>query len=201
MINTTFGEWTVIKRNEERSTPRKKYYECVCSCGTVRAVADYSLKSGKSTNCGCKRNRKHGMTKTPFYNIYRGIIQRCNYPKHNRYDYYGGRGIKCEWKSFEEFKKDMYDSYLEHIELYGSKETSIERIDSDGNYNAVNCVWATNTEQANNKSNNVIYPFRGELKTLAEICRETEMPYSVVHDRINRYKWTLEKALCTPVKK
>lgn len=29
--------------------------------------------------------------------------------------------FKVEWNSFEEFKNDMYDSYLQHIKKYGEK--------------------------------------------------------------------------------
>ena len=43
-----FGEWEVIKKSD-----RDDYWTCKCSCGTVRDVHGYSLRSGKSTSCGC----------------------------------------------------------------------------------------------------------------------------------------------------
>lgn len=43
-----FGEWEVIKKSD-----RDDYWTCKCSCGTIRDVHGYSLRSGKSTSCGC----------------------------------------------------------------------------------------------------------------------------------------------------
>jgi len=98
---------------------------------------------------------KHWMFDTRFYKIYKWLKSRCNWEYNPAYKDYGWRWIKCERDSFEEFKNDMYESYLEHIKEYWEKDTSIDRIDVNGNYCKDNCRWATNVEQANNKQKKV----------------------------------------------
>lgn len=64
-----------------------------------------------------------------------------------------------------------------------------------------NCRWADNITQANNKRNNVCYELNGETKTINQWCREYNISYSVVHQRIKKFGYTLKEALETPVKK
>jgi len=87
---------------------------------------------------------KHGLRNTQFYNHYRAMKQRCLYKSTSNFKYYGGRGIKvCDrWlESFENFRDDMYESYLVESAKYG--KISLDRIDVNGN----NCRWITQVKQ------------------------------------------------------
>lgn len=91
--------------------------------------------------------------------------------------------IKCEWKNFEEFYKDMKDWYA--IDL------TIDREDSTWNYCKSNCRWKTPKEQARNKENNRLYKW----KCLAEWCEELWLNYKTIYSRINLYWWSYKDAL------
>lgn len=101
---------------------------------------------------GTKRSL-HGMTKTRFYQIWKGMLKRCYKENCISYKYYGAKGIQVcdEWKEFINFKRDMYYDYLDHCEKHGESNTSIERLDINKDYCLSNCTWATWAEQNMNK--------------------------------------------------
>jgi len=156
----------------EYTGSNRHFVKCRCLvCGTefTTKATDLSWKY----SCGCstlrgKSNITHGESKTPFYTIYRGIKSRCSSPSDTNYSKYGAKGIKCLWGTYEEFRSDMYDSYLAHVEQFGRENTSIDRIDVNGDYCKENCRWATIEEQANNKHSNKFYTYLGETHTISE---------------------------------
>jgi len=78
---------------------------------------------------------------------YKAIRRRCYSKNHDHYRWYGAKGIKVEWDSYISFRNDMMPSYLEHLNKYGIKDTTIDRIDNSKNYNKYNCKWSTRKEQ------------------------------------------------------
>ena len=113
---------------------------------------------------------------------------RCFNKLDKRYSYYGKRGIVvCKrWELFENFFKDMGPK--------PSKTHSIDRIDNNGPYSKENCRWATKTEQAGNKRNNIVVKFNGKTKCLAAWARETGISQSLLKYRL-RAKWGVERML------
>lgn len=123
--------------------------------------------------------KKNGESKHPLYGIWNGMRQRCYNAKSKAYKHYGGRGIKMcdEWLTFEGFRK-WAD---EHPRL---KDTSLDRIDVNGNYEPSNCRWATRKEQARNTRANHYYTYHGETKTLCEWVEISGIEFSVLFQRI-----------------
>lgn len=78
------------------------------------------------------------------YKSWNAMRERCDRPTHRAYKYYGGRGITYDpaWAVFANFKTDM-----------GSRppDTSLDRIDPNGDYCKENCRWVTKDEQLSNK--------------------------------------------------
>jgi len=146
------------------------------------------------------RATTHGLGYTSFYKRWANMLDRCNNPQSKGYDNYGDRGIKVLWKSFEEFRDDMYESFLEHVKIYGIKNTSIDRINNDGGYSKGNCRWATSKEQHRNTRRNKYLFYGGKRKTLAEWAENTGLNGTTITHRLKK-GWTLNKTLTAPSRK
>lgn len=196
-----FGHWTVIECTDKSA----KRVKCVCGCGTVRDVKQYTLIHGKSRSCGCTRAEKlrvmgensgtHNMTGTRLYRIWYTMKGRCCCKSNNRWDYYGGRGITLcvEWKEFEAFYKWAVDSgYSENV--------TIDRKDNEKGYFAENCRWVDKKTQTRNRSITLKIEYNGETRPLAEWAELYSMKYGMLYGRIYTYGWDVERALTTPAK-
>ena len=198
MINKKFGKWTVVSE-----APKRKniiYWNCVCDCGTKKAVNGQNLRDGKTQSCGCERDKAasrtqttQGMYKTRLYAIWMGIKNRCR----PGYKNYGDRGITIcsEWKnSFEAFRDwAIANGYSDNL--------VIDRENNDGNYTPENCRWIANKQNSRNTRANNNFTFQGKTQCLSAWAEEYEINYKTLFSRINQYGWSIEKALTTPVRK
>ena len=203
LVGKVSGRLTVIRKTANRSKQGKVIWECLCSCGNTVLAVTVAITSGRTRSCGCLHKEivkstktKHGLHHTPEYKTWQNIKNRCYNAKQNDYPRYGGRGITVcdEWlNSFEAFYRDM-----------GPKpgpEYSIERKENDKGYSKENCRWATRIEQANNTRRNVFYFHNGTTKTLPAWCRELNLNYVAVEQRIRTLGWTFEEVIADAVKK
>ncbi len=135
---------------------REIQWLCHCSCGRKTWVFTVNLRRLHTLSCGCfladltaKRSTTHGhtrgRTKSPEYRSWRAMIQRCTNPTNNRYSNYGGRGITVcpRWR-------DSFEHFLSDMGLRPNGQT-LDRLNSDGNYEPGNCRWATASEQNRNR--------------------------------------------------
>lgn len=149
----------------------------------------------KETKRTSGRPPEHGHASkggSPEYRCWRSMHKRCNNPRQVGYEYYGGRGITiaAEWYSFQKFYADMGPR---------PPHTTLDRIDTNGNYEPGNCRWASHIVQANNKSSNLPITFEGITLNIGEWADKLGINRQALYKRF-RSGWNAEKAFKTPVR-
>lgn len=185
------------------------YWLCKCDCGNEIIVRGDHITRNEIQSCGCynaelniKRGKqvgkktKHNLSKHRLYCIWTGMKTRCYNKKSPNYKWYGAKNILVcnEWKNnFQEF-------YNWAIENGYKDDLTIDRINTNGNYEPSNCRWVDNIEQSNNKSNNHYITYNNEIKTLSQWSEIVNISRDTLYDRINKKHWDIEKAFTTPVR-
>jgi hypothetical protein len=82
----------------------------------------------------------------------------------------------------------MYASYLEHCSEYGEKQTTLDRIDVNGNYELANVRWATKAEQSRNTRNTIVVEYRGLIVAFPYICDCFNLKYDTVYAYLASHK-------------
>ena len=127
-----------------------------CDCGNEKTVLLCNLVRG-TYSCGCFRREyfyKHGHSKgfapnngkpSITYRTWANMMYRCYNDNDIRWEIYGGRGIKvCKrWHDFRNFLVDMGERPV---------GLTIDRINTNGHYESINCRWATPKEQCETRN-------------------------------------------------
>ena len=128
-----------------------------------------------------------------FYTIFCWIKSRCRWTAWGqRKHLYFWKWIKCLWKNFEEFRDDMYESYLDHVKKFWEKNTTIDRIDWNWDYCKENCRWATCKEQSNNTKSTLKAEINWKLYMTSDIALLTWVAVDTARHRLSNYlKWKI----------
>lgn len=148
----------------------------------------------------------HGMSKTPFYEVWHHMKQRCNGTSDIASSKnYRLRGIYYDvaWDKFENFYADMHEGYQPGLQL--------DRIDNNRGYSKENCRWATCKINNRNRRSTILIEVDGERRPLIELCEEYKFPYARAIKRYSCYQirelgllffrgnLSTEKQICRPV--
>lgn len=151
-----FGRLTVERFAGIRK--KRSYWAVRCECGNAGLATAITLNGGHTRSCGCLlsetnaarniANATHGENghNSPEYRSWTAMKSRCNNPNATKYELWGGRGIEvcARWDA-------SFEAFLEDMGRRPSPRHSLDRINSNGNYEPGNCRWATPEEQNRNR--------------------------------------------------
>lgn len=119
----------------------------------IKASSDRYRFSDKGRATAIRNHKKYYSTVNGrLRQCFSGIKQRCNNPKHLSYKNYGGRGIKCFFKSPKEFI-----DYVTNELQVDPRGLTIDRIDNDGHYERGNIQFVTNAVNQSHRRKGIKY--------------------------------------------
>lgn len=132
------------------------------------------------------------MTNTGTYKSWCSMKERCSNPNHNRWENYGGKGIKVcgRWDKFENFLSDMGERPL---------GKTLDRIHNSEDYSVENCKWSTPKEQSLNRTNTVYIEYYGVRLPLVRWSEIIGIPACVLRYRISA-GWSKFETLNKPAR-
>lgn len=194
-----FGRLTVIHRSDNTKSNQTSWL-CLCSCGATVAVVGHALNSGQTRSCGCLQidatksaSTTHGASiggrVTSEYTSWLKAKERCFDSRHEKFKFYGGRGITvCDrWRNdFGAFLCDMGPR---------PNGATLDRKDPNGDYEPSNCRWATKATQSRNTRSNVFVDFNGTRMVLKDAAAAAGVDYKRLHRYVRYRNITLAKAI------
>ena len=175
-----FGRLVAIAPTGERKS-KEIIWLCQCDCGNTHKAVAGTLHRGLLKSCGCLKTR-HGKCNTRLYKIYHDMKSRCYNRNIKNYPLYGGRGIAI----CEEWLDNFQTFYEWAISNRYTNELTIERIDPNGNYEPLNCRWATKNEQNINQRRTIHAEINGVTHVLSEWSKIVKIPARTLYSRYDQ---------------
>jgi hypothetical protein len=189
LVGKRYGNITLLEKLHQG------YFKCKCDCGKIFNKSLRTILSSKHKSCGC-----FNMCIEPLFKQYKreyisfmAMKQRCYNPNAHKYCNYGGRGITvCDrWLGSEGFKNFLKDMGKRPLGM------SLDRIETNGNYEPFNCKWSTQKEQTNNTRATRKFEYKGKLLPLTIICEKHGINYNMVRNRLDK-GWNFKDAISIP---
>jgi hypothetical protein len=196
-IGHKFNRLTASSENWQEGRRMVRYWRC--DCGVLAKIRDDAVRSGQTESCGCAQRegarraglarKKHQMIGTPEYRAWAKMRERCNNPNVPSWANYGGRGISVcpEWDTFEAF--------YESVGPRPSPDHSLDRVDTNGDYQPDNCRWASRQEQVRNRRLTRMVTYMGESLPMAELAERVGVKYQSLYMAMVRDGRTAEEAV------
>jgi hypothetical protein len=119
-----------------------------CDCGVEYEARSSDLIQGRILSCGCLKHEiridnefavthgfaRHKTPRHPAYKAWCWMRKVCMNPGNRDYGLYGGKGIACDWDSFEEFYRDIGREWP-------GPGHRLKRLDTNDDFRLGNCYW------------------------------------------------------------
>lgn len=188
-----FGRLSVLHRSDPNLC---KMWYCVCDCGNSHVASGYDMLRGSVASCGClraevqvthgRKNRRHGMRKSPEYHVWCSMKMRCSDVSNRNY---GARGIRVcdEWVN-------SFSAFIDHVGVRPFAGAEIDRADPNGNYEPGNVRWATKRQNCLNRRNTRYVVLNGDTVCLRDACIWAGVNYSTVLSPVYHGKLELQES-------
>jgi hypothetical protein len=173
-VGDRYNRLTILEEVDPYRFPSgkaKRTFLCECDCGNQIETTLNSLRSGNTKSCGCynremmdERRCSHNKSHHPLYQVFCGMVARCENKNHKSYSYYGARDITI----CDEWRYDFDAFYEWALDNGWKKGLQIDRIDNYGGYSPENCRVVKPEVNARNRRlllRNNTSGFRGARKT------------------------------------
>ena len=182
-----YGKLTALEFSYMKNS--HPFWKCKCDCGNVTYKDYWHLVDGHTKSCGCLKH-KYTIKNKRIFSIWYKMIDRCKNANRKDAKSYYDKGIRvcAEWHTYENFESwSLENGYTDNL--------TIDRIDSNGNYEPSNCRWITIQEQQKNKCTNVMVTYNGETLCMSDWAKRFGINRVTLESRIYDLGYSFEEAI------